>query len=137
MKITKNRLKQIIKEELRKILEGDEIPFPTGRVSAPTYEGEGEVINYPDPLKKFKDDFYNALSGSLPDVKTGWDEVRDNLDLIFSEEDTEEQRQEKRNEIFKMARKRPDFEGSYLKRVVNVINDPEARRKLATKKTQE
>lgn len=57
MKITKNRLKQIIKEELKKILEGDVIPFQPrfgGRVdgaSDETYEDEGDVIELPDPLK--------------------------------------------------------------------------------------
>jgi hypothetical protein len=51
MKITKNRLKQIIKEEVRSILEGDKINFPVDRVSDKTYKGEGEVIELPDPLK--------------------------------------------------------------------------------------
>ena len=51
MKITKNKLKQVIKEEVRKILEGNEIPFPTDRVSGKTYEGESEILNLPDPLQ--------------------------------------------------------------------------------------
>ena len=51
MKITKNKLKQIIKEELRKILEGDKIDFPVDRISGKTYEGESEILNLPDPLQ--------------------------------------------------------------------------------------
>ena len=51
MKITKNKLRRIINEEVRKILEGDKITFPVDRVSDQTYKGESEILNLPDSLK--------------------------------------------------------------------------------------
>ena len=135
MKITKNRLKQIIKEELKKILEGDVIQFQPrfgGRddgASDETHKGEGEVIDYPDPLKKFKDDIFNSLKSNIKDDKK-MEGIRANLDSIFFKLTPEEAR-EKHDEIFNRARDMPRKEGRPLERVLKVIND------LANKKTQQ
>lgn len=59
MKISKNNLKNIIREEVNKVLEGDRIQFPIDRVSDRTFDNEegGEVLGMPDPLRNMIDFF--------------------------------------------------------------------------------
>lgn len=124
MKITKNRLKQIIKEELKKILEGDVIPFQQDRVSAQTYEGEGEVLDYPDPLKDMKNEIFTFLKNT-----TSIDQnLEQNLDKIFFGLD-KDKAVELHDKIFIKAINMDRKHGNSAERVLQVINA------LAAKKT--
>ena len=123
MKITKNKLRRIINEELKKILEGEVIPFQPrfgGRddgASDETYEDEGDD----DPLKKFKDDIFNGLKSNIKDDKK-MKGIRANLDKIFSG-DNLEAAQEKHDKIFIKAIGLGPSNGKPLERVLKVIND--------------
>ena len=129
MKITKNKLRRVINEEVRKILEGDKITFPVDRVSDQTYKGESEILNLPDPLKKLKDDIFNDLKSHIKDDKK-MKGIRANLDKIFSG-DNLEAAQEKHDKIFIKAIGLDPSNGKPLERVLKVIND------LASKETSQ
>ena len=59
MKVTKSKLKQIIREEVNNVIEGDRIEFPIDRVSDRAFDNEeaGEMLSMPDPLRTMVDFF--------------------------------------------------------------------------------